>query len=390
MPPQSKRALANDAEKSPRPPKRGSPSDTTSPPPNTYSNMVRHALSTIGDYTYFDREMSSVGSPDQEDSNYLFSNSLQSPDGPPAVGLGNPYGDATNDNECFDPAESPSVFMQKHLPAYEHATPSPPPSPVQPLLSSSPLDNLARVLAAAKTTKLPNSSDDDLMEDATPTRPQRRAGFNSDEELAAADELLMDEPQMEPLDLTQLSPQERQEYYKSHFGSVVMELKDADYPPDCYVYPILAEEIWSAYLQHVTFTVTIWTNYDSSFRRFFLDQRRIQDCGKPYLSPKQGKRLEKLLGDRQLGSVRLLVGTAFRTLCELSFLAFYDERAGYYTLEGNGNMVHDDAEEHRSLVYRLKGTYQSIMEDGLTGDRTRTGLTLEDLHEIAKDFVYTR
>lgn len=352
--------------------------------------MVRDALSTIGDYTYFDREMSSVGSPDQEDSNYLFSNPLQSPEGLPlpAVGLGNPYRDAANDNECFDPAESPSVFMQKHLPAYEHATPSPPLPPVRPLLSSSPLNKLAQHLAAAKTTKLPNLSDDDLMEDAMPTLRQRREGSDSDEELPAEDELIVDEAEMKPPNLAQLPPEERQEHYEANFGCLVMELKDAEYPPEYYTYPDLAEEIWNAYLHYVTFTVTIWTNYDSSFRSFFLNARRIQDCGKPNLTPKQGKRLQKLIGDRQLGYVRLLIGTAFRSLYYLDLFARYSEKADSYSLHGRGNLLYNDYGQHDSLFERVKQTFHAILEDGLTGDRTRTGLYLEDLHLIAKDFVY--
>jgi hypothetical protein len=58
-------------------------------------------------------------------------------------------------------------------------------------------------------------------------------------------------------DLSQYTPQQRQEHYKKLFSRLVEPLNIIDTPEECQTYPQFATEIFHAYLYHTTFTVKV-------------------------------------------------------------------------------------------------------------------------------------
>lgn len=63
------------------------------------------------------------------------------------------------------------------------------------------------------------------------------------------------------------------------FNKNVERLEDIDRPDICNDYVESAHDIIAAYLKYTTFTAKVWVNYDTSWKKFFVD-KRIEDCGR--------------------------------------------------------------------------------------------------------------
>lgn len=115
--------------------------------------------------------------------------------------------------------------------------------------------------------------------------------------------------------LPQMTQQQRTMELRQRFAQKSVPLPHAATPTLCNVYPELANDIVGAYLEHTTFVVKVWVNYDAAWKKFFVD-RRAQDCGKLIVNARDGLSLQGLAANNvQVKRVRLEVGTAFRHLC---------------------------------------------------------------------------
>lgn len=206
-----------------------------------------------------------------------------------------------------------------------------------------------------------------------------------------------------------MSPEQRAITYQQIWHGQECPLKAFQRPPICSKFPHWADEIFAAYVDHVTFTVRVWANYDSCTKQYFSsDQARVEDCGKLVLSPKQRARLESFGDTLELKKIRLDIGTPFRTLLQLyitvscsredqlpddddedtrepskpygstmeKVISFVDELVDI----GDGNTV----QEHRILRYLVDQLAERIPYTELEQWGGTHGLNLRDLDDIAK------
>ncbi|GAB1743462.1 hypothetical protein NU219Hw_g9291t1 [Hortaea werneckii] len=119
-------------------------------------------------------------------------------------------------------------------------------------------------------------------------------------------------------DLFTISAEERESHYQSTFKGVEA-LQDFSAPKLPTEYSQYNGEIQAAYARHRTFAIDVWANYDLCAGRFFTD-RRMQDCGKMRLTPKQAVHLRHHGAmQAKFHKIRLEIGRPFKKLAVLSF-----------------------------------------------------------------------
>ena len=145
--------------------------------------------------------------------------------------------------------------------------------------------------------------------------------------------------------LSQMTQQQRSIDLRQRFAKKSVPLPHAATPTLCNVYPELANEIVAACLEHTTFVVKVWVNYDAAWKKFFLD-RRVQDCGRLILSPKDVHAVRALaVNTFQVNRVRFEVGTAFSHLCTRLRRS---SRANEIIADNEFNQVTSSCARHRS------------------------------------------
>lgn len=117
------------------------------------------------------------------------------------------------------------------------------------------------------------------------------------------------------MDLSTMTSEERERYYQGEFSKVIEPLYLLDFPRESADHPLLAAEINAAYLRLTIFTIEVWMNYDPIAQRYYWDAR-IQDCGRPQLTPKQ---VAQCLTPFEFGKIRLEIRTPFQALATATF-----------------------------------------------------------------------
>lgn len=172
----------------------------------------------------------------------------------------------------------------------------------------------------------------------------------------------------------------RLELLENMFTTQEVELKDFAPPPQCAQYPDQRTDILEAYLDHATFTVKIWVNFDAAENVFF-EGPRAEACGK--LQIPQAK-LDYLLSldpkEINFRNVSLDIGTPFRTLAKIWMNV--REKNGDAQLVADGDMV----EQHppRALITLLEflaGRVRRLNRAGFSDN-----LGMQDLIAIARMF----
>jgi hypothetical protein len=129
----------------------------------------------------------------------------------------------------------------------------------------------------------------------------------------------------------------RLQQFISTFATQEVELKLLAPPPQCSQFPGQETDILEAFLDHATFTVKIWTNFDAAENVFF-EGARAEACGK--LQIPQAK-LDSLLRldakEINFRNVRLDICTPFRTLARIYMNV--RENRGDALLDVDGEMV---------------------------------------------------
>ena len=129
----------------------------------------------------------------------------------------------------------------------------------------------------------------------------------------------------------------RLEQFENTFATQEVELKRFAPPPQCLQFPDQEQDILEAYLDHATFTVKIWVNFDASENVFF-EGSRAAACGRLQI-PKA--KLDFLLSldaeEINFRKVRLDICTPFRTLATIYMNI--RENHGHPLLNVNGDMV---------------------------------------------------
>ena len=132
--------------------------------------------------------------------------------------------------------------------------------------------------------------------------------------------------------LPQMMPQQRIIELRQRFAKKSVPLPRALTPTLCNIYPDLADEIIGAYLEHTTFVVKVWVNYDAAWKKFFVDGR-FHDCGRVIVNAKESLLLQGLAAnDVQMTRVRFEIGSAFRPFCT-------SDRSDSFMTEALANMT---------------------------------------------------
>lgn len=134
------------------------------------------------------------------------------------------------------------------------------------------------------------------------------------------------------------------------FEDQPIPLSTLRYPPICKNFPHIKDELLDLYIKLNTFSVKVWSNYDSYWKHFFFDEPRLNDCGRLVLSPNERMRLEVLDSGRvglELPKVELEIGTAFRTLGVLCLEWNKDHLGALSSVEVAGSTFEGD--DHRWL-----------------------------------------
>lgn len=134
------------------------------------------------------------------------------------------------------------------------------------------------------------------------------------------------------------------------FEDQPIPLSTLRYPPISRNFPDIKDELLDLYIKLNTFSVKVWSNYDSYWKHFFFDEPRLNDCGRIVLTPNERMRLEVLDSGRvclELPKVELEIGTAFRTLGVLYLKWIKNGHGGLYEVEVAGTMLAGD--DHRWL-----------------------------------------
>lgn len=181
------------------------------------------------------------------------------------------------------------------------------------------------------------------------------------------------------IDLNECNAEQRAALYEQAYSDVTCTLRDFCVPDQYNAYPKHAPEILSAFLEHATFTVKVWANYDSYTRKLYRQPSRVDSCGKLQLPAKQRKYLNTF-SRVQFSNIVMEVGTPFRTLAKIRLKAVNGE------LEVGGSLCKDVHSPHQRLKRVVVEAMKRIKEDGVVGEQY--GLTLKDLGLIAKEFVY--
>ncbi|KAK3703089.1 hypothetical protein LTR37_014700 [Vermiconidia calcicola] len=184
------------------------------------------------------------------------------------------------------------------------------------------------------------------------------------------------------IDLTLMSVEAREKYYKECFSKMVEPLKCLSEPDLCNTFPELKIEIIGAYLRYTTFTVQVWANYDAACKKFHTDGR-MQDCGKLERSSPNAERILHSIATSGLefGRIRYEIGTAFMTLCAVNFRVIRPKDDAGVELKISLRMYDSG---HPSLYEFVRSVCQH--NQGVELAYSQQGLQIRDIVEIASFF----
>lgn len=172
----------------------------------------------------------------------------------------------------------------------------------------------------------------------------------------------------------------RLDMLQSLFASQDVELKNLAPPPQCAQDPDLAKDILETFLDHTTFTVEIWVNFDAAERVFF-GGNRASACGKLQIPEKKLKSLLELdAAQYNFSKVLLQIGTPFRTLAEIGLKV--REQNGEALLKAKGNMC----TQHPPLQLPTLFDFLAVCVKKINNSRLNRNLDMDDLSIIASIF----
>ncbi len=190
---------------------------------------------------------------------------------------------------------------------------------------------------------------------------------------------LKDDAGAEPK-LTSMSPERREMYYRKAFGKNVEPLTHIEAPDECSAFPLLADEIFEAYLRHTTFAVRVYVNYDALHGRFYnAHDQRFHTCGKLKLSPRMYSRIEQT-PNFAINKVRFELCTAFNSLCTMSVRAGPVEALDGTWLRARLGLYDEVA--HPELIKWL-WQLKTKLDDTYLTDPEQTSMRLGDLEDLA-------
>lgn len=258
------------------------------------------------------------------------------------------------------------------------------------------LIDLAEALPAESAPHEPNNAHDDAdaMDDVTQGLPAEASAYQTQDN--AADHT-SDNNDQGDVGATRAHPEatpKQQDHVTNHdeaaklrlellenmFATQEAELKRFAPPPQCAQFPDQEADILEAYLDHATFTVKIWVNFDAAENVFF-EGARAEACGK--LQIPQAK-LDYLLSmdtkEINFRNVRLDICTPFRKLAMIWMCVC--EKNGDAQLKVDGDMV--ELHPPRALLPLLRflsGRVRGFKRAGLNRN-----LDMQDLVAIAATF----
>ena len=187
------------------------------------------------------------------------------------------------------------------------------------------------------------------------------------------------------INLYDMTPDQRETYYKLLFSKKVEPLAYIAVPDECEEYPEFESEIITAYLTWTTFSVKVWTNYDAAAQRFYIDGR-INDCGKLLFKPGERERLNQADPNArlQVTRVRFEIGTPFTPLCNIKLIAApVRENGEVVGAEIRAKMGDSDA-AHLTAVNFVTNRCNQLDSTDLAGGNA--GFLVSDLEEVAGHF----
>ncbi|KAI6806158.1 hypothetical protein KC332_g13240 [Hortaea werneckii] len=187
-------------------------------------------------------------------------------------------------------------------------------------------------------------------------------------------------------DLFSLSADERESHYRSTFKGIE-DLQDFYAPKLPLQYSQYNAEIQAAYARHKTFAIDVWTNYDTSARKFFTD-RRVQDCGKIRLTPEQAVHL-RLDGAMQakFHKIQLEIGRPFRKLAILSFaIQKPDTTAAHPKITAGFRDCTNAESKHNAVIQMLRDFCVQVGRGMHNVTNGKDHFDWEDLMRLAASF----
>lgn len=188
------------------------------------------------------------------------------------------------------------------------------------------------------------------------------------------------------LSVYNMDSDQRQKYFKKLFANKVEPLALIEPPDEMTIYPEFKGEILDAYLHWTTFSVKIWTNYDTAANKFYIDEQRTNTCGKIIFSPQEREYLHNFdpKGKLQIRRLRFEIGTPFTDLAYVKIQAVMplepERRLEIETKLLDADSSHPAAEDFvKKVCLRLDNM-------DLTTDGEQYGFKMDDLEEIARHF----
>lgn len=184
--------------------------------------------------------------------------------------------------------------------------------------------------------------------------------------------------------LIHLTPAQRQEFYKSRYAKRVEPLAHIAPPEECTEWPDLREEILDAYLRYTTFSVRVWTNYDTATKKFYVDARQ-QDCGRLVLKPSEVQWLNGVNpeGSVQFNRILLEIGTPFSNLCSVKLAAAASKTDGL--VDVTVRAWRPDIDHPRAVDF-VTNMCSRLYEGGVGIADWQTGMLVSDIENIAAYF----
>jgi len=172
----------------------------------------------------------------------------------------------------------------------------------------------------------------------------------------------------------------RLEQFEKTFATQEVELTRFAPPPQCAQYPDQETDILEAYLDHASFTVKIWVNFDAAENVFF-EGTRAEACGKLQIPQAKLDSLLRMNADEiNFRNVRLDICTPFRALARIYMNI--REKHGDAVFDIDGVMV--DLYPPRALIPLREFLTDRVRKFNNVGiDRN---LDMQDLVGIARMF----
>ena len=191
---------------------------------------------------------------------------------------------------------------------------------------------------------------------------------------------------MDSNNLVEMSAEQRQAHYKQFFGKQVEPLKFISTRDIYNEHSDLWEEIVEAYLQHTTFSVGDWVNYDAAVKKFYIDQR-VDTCGKLDLPEKMKRKLAAgNQADIEFAKVRIEFGTPFRTLGHVNITTVPGKLGVGQTIRARILSVSSEALSDHPMLFNFVESVRANEIDGVGLEYGQKGLQYSDLQQIARLF----